>query len=49
MSIDVPDQIHSELRALRREALQMLFVEELQAEGLEEQKKQAEGAAFQQV
>ena len=35
MSIEVPNQIHSELRVLRREALQMLFVEELQAENLE--------------
>jgi len=32
MTVEVPASIHQELRALRREALQMLYVEELHAE-----------------
>ena len=47
MTIDVPKSIHSELRSLRREALQMLYVEELHAEHQESQEA-ATAAAMQQ-
>lgn len=35
MTVEVPASIHQELRILRREALQMLYVEELHAEHVE--------------
>jgi len=35
MTVNVPESIHQELRKMRREALQMLYVEELHAEARE--------------